>query len=91
MSDLAIQTKTFIKNYGGGGDRTLDNLNWEHLLALFGCTILFTLLAWLVFERRDARVSGTDRWNMFAWMTMELWLSLSSINKQNLVDIRAAF
>lgn len=74
MSDLAIQTKTLIKNYWGGGGRALDNLNWEHLLALFGFNILFTLLAWLVFERRVMSVSGTGGWKMPDWMTMEWWL-----------------
>lgn len=63
-----------LKYYEGG--RALDNLNWEHLLGLLGLTLLFTLLAWLLFERRDIRVSGTGGWKMPAWMTMDWWLSL---------------
>jgi ABC-2 type transport system permease protein len=68
-----------LKYYEGG--RALDNLNWEHLLTLLGFTILFTLLAWLLFERRDVRVSGTGGWKMPAWMTMEWWLSLGKGQK----------
>jgi ABC-2 type transport system permease protein len=62
-------------NYYQGG-RALDDLNWEHLLGLLGFTLLFTLLAWLLFERRDIRVSGTGGWKMPAWMTMGWWRSL---------------
>jgi hypothetical protein len=43
MSDLAIQANALIKNYGSV--RALDNLNWEHLLALLGIALVFTLLA----------------------------------------------
>jgi ABC-2 type transport system permease protein len=63
-----------LKYYEGG--RALDFLNWGHLLALLGFTLLFTLLAWLLFERRDVRVSGTGGWKMPTWMTMNWWLSL---------------
>ena len=63
-----------LKYYEGG--RALEDLNWEHLLGLLGFTLLFTLLGWLLFERRDVRVSGTRGWKMPAWMTMGWWLSL---------------
>jgi ABC-2 type transport system permease protein len=63
-----------LKYYEGG--RALDNLNWNHLIGLLGFTLLFILLAWLLFERRDIRVSGTGGWKMPAWMTMGWWLSL---------------
>jgi hypothetical protein len=79
MSDLAIQANTLIKNYGSV--RALDNLNWEYLLALLGIALVFTLLAWLLFERRDVRVSGTGGWKMPAWMTMNWWLSLGRKQK----------
>lgn len=68
-----------LKYYEGG--RALDNLNWEHLLALLGVTLLFTLLAWLLFERRDVRVSGAGGWKIPAWMTMEWWLSAARKQK----------
>jgi ABC-2 type transport system permease protein len=68
-----------LKYYEGG--RALDSLNWEHLLALLGFALVFTLLAWLLFERRDVRVSGTAGWKMPAWMSMEWWLSLARKQK----------
>jgi len=74
MSNLAIQTQALTKNYGPV--RALADLNWEHLLALLGLTLLFTLLAWLLFERTDVRLSGTGSWKLPAWMTMGWWLSL---------------
>ncbi len=39
------------------------------------------MLAWLFFERRDVRLSGTGGWKMPAWMTMEWWLSLGRKQK----------
>jgi ABC-2 type transport system permease protein len=69
-----INTFSPLKYYEGG--RALNDLNWEHLLSLLGFTLLFTLLAWLLFERRDVRVSGTGGWKLPAWMTMGWWLSL---------------
>jgi ABC-2 type transport system permease protein len=68
-----------LKYYEGG--RALEDLNWEHLLGLLGFTLLFTLLAWLLFERRDVRVSGTGCWKMPVWMTMGWWLSLGKKQK----------
>jgi hypothetical protein len=62
LPNLAIQTQGLTKNYGLV--RTLEDLNWEHLLA------------WLLFERRDVRLSGTGSWKLPAWMTMNWWLSL---------------
>jgi len=79
MSNLAIQTQALTKNYGPV--RALEDLNWEHLLGLLGFTLLFTLLAWLLFERRDVRVSGTGGWKMPVWMTMGWWLSLGKKQK----------
>jgi hypothetical protein len=74
MPDIAIQTQALTKNYGSV--RALNGLDWGNLLGLLGFALLFTLLAWLLFERRDIRVSGTASWKMPAWMTMEWWLSL---------------
>lgn len=44
------------------GARSLDDLNWGHFLTILGFTLLFTLMAWLCFERRDLRLSGTGGW-----------------------------
>jgi hypothetical protein len=79
MPNLAFQTQALTKNYGPV--RALKDLNWEHLLGLLGFTLLFTLLAWLLFERRDVRLSGTGSWKLPAWMTMGWWLSLGKKQK----------
>lgn len=81
VSDKLASLNNFSPlNYYEGG-RALDNLNWEHLLALLGFALVFTLLAWLLFERRDVRVSGTGGWKMPAWMTMNWWLSAARKQK----------
>ena len=81
VSDKLASLNNFspLKYYEGG--RALVNLNWEHLLALLGFALLFVLLAWLLFERRDVRVSGTAGWKMPAWMSMEWWLPLARKQK----------
>jgi ABC-2 type transport system permease protein len=45
-------------NYYQGGN-ALAGLNLEHLLILFGISLVFFLLAWFLFEKRDLRFSGT--------------------------------
>jgi len=81
VSDKLASLNNFSPlNYYEGG-RALDNLNWEHLLALLGFALAFALLAWLLFERRDVRVSGTGGWKMPAWMTMNWWLSAARKQK----------
>ena len=81
VSDKLASLNNFSPlNYYEGG-RALDNLNWEHLLALLGFALVFTLLAWLLFERRDVRVSVTGGWKMPALMTMNWWLSAARKQK----------
>ena len=63
-----------MKYYQSG--YAVDGLNGDWLLGLFGFGLLFVLLAWLLFLRRDIRVSGEGSWRLPAWMTMEWWLSL---------------
>lgn len=46
-----------LKYYQGGG--ALDGLNYEHLLILFGLSVLFIGLAWFLFLKRDLRFGGT--------------------------------
>ncbi|MBW6467170.1 MAG: ABC transporter permease subunit [Brevefilum sp.] len=46
-----------MRYYQGG--RALSGLNIGHLLILLGVSLAFLLLAWLLFEKRDLRFSGT--------------------------------
>ena len=46
-----------LKYYQGG--TAVNGLNQEHLLLLFGLALLFLLLAWFFFEKRDMRFGGT--------------------------------
>ena len=68
-----------LKYYEGG--RSVDNLEGAHLLGLVGAALLFTLLAWWLFERRDVRASGTGAWKLPAWMKMDWWMSLGKKRK----------
>lgn len=46
-----------LRYYQGG--KALSGLNIDHLLLLFGVSLVFILAAWLLFEKRDLRFSGT--------------------------------
>jgi ABC-type transport system involved in multi-copper enzyme maturation permease subunit len=46
-----------LRYYQGG--RALSGLNIDHLLILLGVSLVFLLAAWLLFEKRDLRFSGT--------------------------------
>ena len=46
-----------LRYYQGG--RALSGLNVEHLLILFGVSLVFIFLAWFLFEKRDLRFGGT--------------------------------
>jgi ABC-2 type transport system permease protein len=50
-------------NYYQGGD-ALNGIKWEWILGLAGFSLLFILLAWLVFWRRDIRVGGEGGWKI---------------------------
>jgi ABC-2 type transport system permease protein len=50
-------------HYYQGGD-AIDGLNWEWLGGLLAVTILFALLAWWRFQRRDIRVGGEGGWRL---------------------------
>mgnify|MGYP001139490960 CR=1 FL=1 len=45
-------------NYYQGG-KALSGLNTDYLLILLGVSLVFLLAAWLLFEKRDLRFSGT--------------------------------
>lgn len=51
-----------LKYYQGG--LAMNGLNLEHLLILSGSSAIFLLLAWLLFLRRDIRVSGEGSWRL---------------------------
>jgi ABC-2 type transport system permease protein len=46
------------------GGRAIEGLNWQNLLGLFGFAVFFALVAWLLFLRRDIRVSGEGSWRI---------------------------
>jgi ABC-2 type transport system permease protein len=46
-----------LRYYQGG--RALSGVNSEHLLILFGVSVVFIALAWFLFEKRDLRFGGT--------------------------------
>jgi ABC-2 type transport system permease protein len=50
-------------HYYQGGD-AIDGLNWEWLAGLSVVTLLFALLAWWRFQRRDIRVGGEGGWQL---------------------------
>ena len=49
--------------YYQGGD-AIDGLNWGWLAGLLAVTLLFALLAWYRFQRRDIRVGGEGGWKL---------------------------
>lgn len=53
---------TPLRYYQGG--LALDGLEWSWLLGLLGFAVLFSLLAWLLFQRRDIRVGGERSWEL---------------------------
>ncbi|MBN2386196.1 MAG: ABC transporter permease subunit [Anaerolineales bacterium] len=46
----------------------IEGLNGEWLLGLFGFGLLFALLGWILFLRRDIRVSGEGSWRLPGWL-----------------------
>jgi ABC-2 type transport system permease protein len=48
------------------GGRAVNGLEVSWLLGLLGFAVLFALLAWLLFERRDIRVGGESGWRLTA-------------------------
>lgn len=58
--------KYFPMHYYQGG-KALTDMNWGWFGFLFGFSVLFTLLALWLFERRDIRVSGEAGWHIAAF------------------------
>jgi ABC-2 type transport system permease protein len=53
---------TPLRYYQGG--LAIDGLNWTWLLGLLAFALLFSVLAWLLFQRRDIRVGGEHSWRL---------------------------
>lgn len=56
-----------LKYYQGG--QAVNGLDMVNFLGLLGFGLLFALLAWLLFLRRDIRVSGEGNWKLPAWLS----------------------
>jgi ABC-2 type transport system permease protein len=50
-------------NYYQSGE-AINGLDWGWLGGLFGVAMLFTMLAWWRFQKRDLRVGGEGSWNL---------------------------
>ncbi|HNT24226.1 MAG TPA: ABC transporter permease subunit [Anaerolineales bacterium] len=46
------------------GGMAIDGVEWGWLAGLLGCALLFSLLAWRLFEKRQIRVSGEAGWHL---------------------------
>jgi ABC-2 type transport system permease protein len=53
---------TPLRYYQGG--QAVNGLEWSWLLGLLASGLLFGLLAWLLFKRRDIRVGGERSWRL---------------------------
>jgi ABC-2 type transport system permease protein len=62
-SKLEQVAKLSPLNYYQGG-LAIDGLNWGWIAGLVGFSLLFVLIAWWRFERRDIRVAGEGGWRL---------------------------
>jgi len=46
------------------GAKAIEGVNWGWLGGLFGVSLVLTLMAWWLFERRDIRVGGEAGWKL---------------------------
>jgi len=67
LSNSSQELKPIVKftplYYYQGGD-AVTGLNWGWLGGLLAVSVLFALLAWLLFRRRDIRVGGERSWRL---------------------------
>jgi ABC-2 type transport system permease protein len=53
-----------LKYYQGG--EALNGLDWSWFAGLLGFALLFTLLSWWRYQRRDIRVAGEGSWSLLS-------------------------
>ena len=67
LSNINEDLETLVKytplNYYQGGD-AVKGLNWEWLGGLLAVSVVFALIAWWRFQRRDIRVGGEGGWRL---------------------------
>jgi ABC-2 type transport system permease protein len=61
--NLETVAKISPMNYYQGG-MAIDGLKWGWVSGLLGISVLFVLIAWWRFERRDIRVAGEGGWRL---------------------------
>jgi ABC-2 type transport system permease protein len=67
LSNLNEDLKAFVKYtplYYYQGGEAIDGLDWVWLAGIAGVSLVFVLLAWWRFQRRDIRVGGEGGWNL---------------------------
>ena len=64
-AELGDIERLFPLHYYQGG-YAVTEVNWGWLAGLLGISVLFALLAWWRFERRDVRVAGEGNWGLMA-------------------------
>jgi ABC-2 type transport system permease protein len=67
LANLNEDLKAFIEYtplYYYQGGKAIDGLDWAWLGGLAGVSLLFILLAWWRFQKRDIRVGGEGGWNL---------------------------
>ncbi len=64
VNDKLEQINKFspMQYYQGGG--AVNGLNWSYFVGTLGVALVFAVLAWLLFLRRDIRVSGEGNWRL---------------------------
>lgn len=65
LANLNEDLKAFIEYtplYYYQGGKAVDGLDWAWLGAIIGVSVIFVLLAWWRFQRRDIRVAGEGSW-----------------------------
>ena len=67
LSNLNADLKAFVEYtplYYYQGGNAIDGLDWVWLGGVAGVSLVFVLLSWWRFQRRDIRVGGEGGWNL---------------------------
>jgi ABC-2 type transport system permease protein len=67
--DLHVVAQLLPHDYYQGG-KAIAGLNWTWLLGLLAVSAALALLAWVLFLRRDIRVSGEGGWRLPTWLLL---------------------